>query len=104
MDKLKDVVNDCKFIIETLRKIDKDKIHKIYEFNFVSKDDTLDLIKKIDLLTKLIHPSFTLDDDEYENLTEIELYKIVKIKLSFIASSYNYPRGDIDNNIYGILS
>src|SRR6266853_2012979 len=103
MEQLRKSVQNCKDIIETLRKIDKDKIHKMYEFNFISKDDTLDLIKKINLLTKSIHSSFLLDDkNEYENLTELKLYKIVKMKLEFISISYNYPRRDIDDNIYGI--
>src|SRR6266853_1319499 len=94
MEQIKRAVNDCKDIIETLKKIDVLTLQKLYEFNFLNTDDTLDLLNRID--SKIKYSS----NDEYKNLTDIELYEIIIIKLD----SLNKASKDLINDACYIIS
>jgi len=89
MEQIKDSVKNCKDIINAFKKIDEYKLQKLYEFNFISKDDTLDILKRINSIMKFRFSSMSNENDEYENLTEIELYEIIITKLEAMLILYN---------------
>src|SRR6266853_298295 len=88
MEQIKRAVNGCKDIIETLKKIDDSTLQKLYEFNFLNNDDTQDLLNRIDSKIK------------YDNLTDIELYEIIIIKLD----SLNESSKDLINDACSIIA
>src|SRR6266853_4650721 len=93
MEQIKRAVNGCKDIIETLKKIDVLTLQKLYEFNFLNTDDTLDLLNRID--SKIKYSS----NDEYKNLTDIELYEIIITKLDSLNEASKDQINDVRSTI-----